>query len=832
MRTGEEYSELADLGSTYGGRYGGSTWSRNTPGRGAGRGAVAAEAEDVLGPNGTPRGPARSRSGLYYSPPGTSYTIVERPSSVMQHHTSREREFNVLASPRGTYLGSNPNFPTTRSSGRSNNKKRPISPEQVLRLFGNSATPQTNSKLNPERPRRSPASSPPSTTHQVNYRAPQGPSIYELTTRTVNMVREQQDAHGFGICVKGGKDEGVGVYISRVEEGSVAERAGLRPGDSILEVNGKPFTEISHEEALKMLKSCKTLSMTVRSPTMPSGLSGGAPWQMRQTCSWMDRHGRPVSPPLEYRRGGQVPPQRYGYGRTSSKDRSVRRVDLCIEPGQSLGLMIRGGVEYNLGIFITGVDKDSVADRAGLMVGDQILEVNGQSFMDVTHDEAVAQLKYHKRMSLVVRDVGKVPHSCTAYDRDWDLCSPGSRAAATTRKWAAALQMVEEKARCLLSRPEFTSLCYYTDEYAAKHMTIDAFVQVMTELLNTSEKITLMTELREIVAVDDRSKFDELVYGREPESSSRINPRDPREHDYRHSRRKGMPIPEANHTIFQSYSEDYGPEVDEKNYNDDFRSPSEDSGLGLGMADRLPRPRPASATGKTCNEDHHNQEYTSGDEDNTGGTRSRRHSSPGESRTGSTTALQEYPDSDQSGYLGGLRSSLGGWTQKVKSWYWVRPLELAHKLSRSFDLKSEQGMIEGGEMRRHQSMQRLSGTEAPREPARVVLDEEGNLRVTVRKTKPILGIAIEGGANTKHPLPRIININENGAAYSAGGLEVGQLILQVDGTRVEGLQHQDVARLIAESFARRDREDIEFLVVEAKKSNMEPKPTALIFLEA
>lgn len=43
-------------------------------------------------------------------------------------------------------------------------------------------------------------------------------------------------------------------------------------------------------------------------------------------------------------------------------------MDLCIEPGQSLGLMIRGGLEYNLGIYITGVDKDSVADRAGLMV--------------------------------------------------------------------------------------------------------------------------------------------------------------------------------------------------------------------------------------------------------------------------------------------------------------------------------------------------------------------------------------------------------------------------------------------------------------------------------
>lgn len=44
------------------------------------------------------------------------------------------------------------------------------------------------------------------------------------------------------------------------------------------------------------------------------------------------------------------------------------KVELLIEPGQSLGLMIRGGTEYNLGIFITGIDKDSVADRSGLMV--------------------------------------------------------------------------------------------------------------------------------------------------------------------------------------------------------------------------------------------------------------------------------------------------------------------------------------------------------------------------------------------------------------------------------------------------------------------------------
>lgn len=77
--------------------------------------------------------------------------------------------------------------------------------------------------------------------------------------------------------------------------------------------------------------------MTVRSPTLPGGGtlytgSGAPPWMMRQTCSWMDRQGRPVSPPLEYSRPYApvpVPAGGRGYaypGRSASKDRSIRRV--------------------------------------------------------------------------------------------------------------------------------------------------------------------------------------------------------------------------------------------------------------------------------------------------------------------------------------------------------------------------------------------------------------------------------------------------------------------------------------------------------------------------
>lgn len=65
-----------------------------------------------------------------------------------------------------------------------------------------------------------------------------------------------------------------------------------------------------------------------------------------------------------------------------------------------------------------------------------------------------------------------------------------------------------------------------------------------------------------------------------------------------------------------------------------------------------------------------------------------------------------------------------------------------------------------------QSMQRLpmdqngsSLEQSQDQPPHIVPDHRGNLHITVKKSKPILGIAIEGGANTKHPLPRIINIH-------------------------------------------------------------------------
>ena len=73
--------------------------------------------------------------------------------------------------------------------------------------------------------------------------------------------------------------------------------------------------------------------------------------------------------------------------------------------------MIRGGSEYGLGIYITGVDEQSKAEKRGLKPGDEIVEVNGIRLANLTHDDAVRLLQYSKCLRMTIKSVNKMPHS-------------------------------------------------------------------------------------------------------------------------------------------------------------------------------------------------------------------------------------------------------------------------------------------------------------------------------------------------------------------------------------------------------------------------------------
>lgn len=46
----------------------------------------------------------------------------------------------------------------------------------------------------------------------------------------------------------------------------------------------------------------------------------------------------------------------------------LSKVKLTVEKGVSPGLTIRGGLEYGLGIYVTGIEANSSAEKAGLKV--------------------------------------------------------------------------------------------------------------------------------------------------------------------------------------------------------------------------------------------------------------------------------------------------------------------------------------------------------------------------------------------------------------------------------------------------------------------------------
>ncbi|XP_068579679.1 harmonin isoform X1 [Cebidichthys violaceus] len=68
---------------------------------------------------------------------------------------------------------------------------------------------------------------------------------------------------GMGISISSGPTQKPGIYISNVKPGSLSAEVGLEVGDQIAEVNGVDFTNTDHKEAVRVLKSSRSLTITV-----------------------------------------------------------------------------------------------------------------------------------------------------------------------------------------------------------------------------------------------------------------------------------------------------------------------------------------------------------------------------------------------------------------------------------------------------------------------------------------------------------------------------------------------------------------------------------------
>ncbi|KFP13978.1 Whirlin, partial [Egretta garzetta] len=740
--------------------------------------------------------------------------------------------------------------------------------------------------------------------------------------------------------------------------------------------------------SLQVLKGCKKLNLSVHSV---GRIPGG--YVTNHIYTWVDPQGRSVSPPMG------LPHHQHSSLHKDSEKRShlqllqegdEKKVNLVLNEGKSLGLMIRGGAEYSLGIYITGVDKGSEAESTGLKVGDQILEVNGRSFLSIPHDEAVKLLKSSRHLIMTVKDIGRLPHARTTVDETrWIASSQigetlvssagyvlGTPRASSPPKPTSCLLpqpvfyrglagsqvtlssmvnqtrvMLEEQARHLLNEQERATMGYYLDEYKEGHISVDALVMALFELLNTHAKFSLLSEVRGVISPQDLDRFDNLVLKREIESMKARQPSGPSIGTDSYSmisysdtvssssshftattvssarerllwlidlmentselegggdgpqssintlpdislddlssfpdeppNFKPPPPPSAPQMLDPSAAQHRNPGKDKPK-----RPSSESSQSGLFfVAPRNPTPPPSHPEKDTVSM---TSTATTSTEESAASTiyatispalHSSRRQMDAQLSLVSQHLIGPFPrvqsptrlksPSPEGPAAGGLQSPPSpspppppphpappppdkGSPQAVANQHFimvevhqpnsepdvneVRRLPQARggsstlsQLSDSGQTLSEDSGVDIGELEmssKDKSRQPVPGkSRTLKEAARSEGTAEGASKppglleptsclIRVSKSAPTLGIAIEGGANTRQPLPRIVTIQRGGSAHNCGKLKVGHVILEVNGTGLRGKEHREAARIIAEAFKLKEKDYIDFLVTE------------------
>ncbi|XP_077734058.1 PDZ domain-containing protein 7 isoform X4 [Canis aureus] len=212
----------------------------------------------------------------------------------------------------------------------------------------------------------------------------------------IHAVRvEKSPAGRLGFSVRGGSEHGLGIFVSKVEEGSSAERAGLCVGDKITEVNGLSLESTTMGSAVKVLTGSSRLHMMVRRMGRVPGIKFS-----KEKTTWVDV----VNRRLVVEKCSSTPSD-------SGSEDGMRRIvhlyttsdDFC------LGFNIRGGKEFGLGIYVSKVDHGGLAEENGIKVGDQVLAANGVRFDDISHSQAVEVLKGQTHIMLTIKETGRYP---------------------------------------------------------------------------------------------------------------------------------------------------------------------------------------------------------------------------------------------------------------------------------------------------------------------------------------------------------------------------------------------------------------------------------------
>ncbi|XP_032377789.1 membrane-associated guanylate kinase, WW and PDZ domain-containing protein 1 isoform X18 [Etheostoma spectabile] len=239
-----------------------------------------------------------------------------------------------------------------------------------------------------------------------------GSAVVPASLQPYDVEIQRGENEGFGfVIVSSVSRPDAGTTFGRIIEGSPADRCGkLKVGDRILAVNGCSITNKSHSDIVNLIKEAgNTVSLRI----IPGDESSNAslltnaekiatittthtPQQTTESRNNSKSKGAPPPPPIQTQ---------------TTQDAEFYSVDLERD-SKGFGFSLRGGREYNMDLYVLRLAEDGAAVRNGKMrVGDEILEINGESTKNMKHSRAIELIKNGGRRARLVlkRGDGSVP---------------------------------------------------------------------------------------------------------------------------------------------------------------------------------------------------------------------------------------------------------------------------------------------------------------------------------------------------------------------------------------------------------------------------------------
>lgn len=241
-------------------------------------------------------------------------------------------------------------------------------------------------------------------TSMQDYNARCKPNIGEV--RRVHIDKSEMSL-GIKICSRG---NGGGVFVSNVGENSLASKVGLQIGDRLLEVCGINLRKATYDLAANVLRQCgNSITMLVQyNPDVYSNLTTSEDNIVHSSSPTPQNSPRTIGraimssvntttvnsvstiAPKTISTNDNHPSQLSSSSQSSHYKEQPRLIFIETRKSSNLGISLVGGNAN--GIFVHGVQKDSIADNAGLRIGDQILEFNGTDLRRSTAEHAALEI--------------------------------------------------------------------------------------------------------------------------------------------------------------------------------------------------------------------------------------------------------------------------------------------------------------------------------------------------------------------------------------------------------------------------------------------------------